>query len=77
MIGYRSDRVSGTILHVIDYSESEYQEMINEAHCFDSNDGKASFIFFLAEDCDKFIDRWSVDLTPNKRDLDVILKLTK
>lgn len=77
MIGYRSDRVSGTILHVIDYSESEYHGMITEAHCFDSNDSKASFIFFRPEECDEFIQRWAVDLTPNKRDLDMILKLTK
>jgi hypothetical protein len=77
MIGHRSDRISGTILHVINHTEDQLYGMNQDAHCFDSSDGKASFLFFEPEDCDEFLLKWEIDLTPNKKDLDMILKLTQ
>lgn len=76
MIGYRSNRSTAVILHVIQYTDEQLEEMSEEAHCYDSSNDKASFIFLEPYKCDDFIKNWEIDLTPDKKDLDFILKLS-
>ena len=80
MYGYTSKRPGGIFTHVVNFSQPEYNDMMNHSHCYSNSDFdplQASFIHLTEKNYNEFVEKFKIEIVETKKELHFLKQLTQ